>query len=68
VALVISMHPNPLESHQRQQWQMLCEFILKAIPPDALLIMASNLNGWRLQSQQIPAPSDYPYLASTCVI
>ena len=46
---VICVHLGLTERHRRAQAKVLCQRLVKAVPPGAPLIVAGDFNDWRLQ-------------------
>jgi endonuclease/exonuclease/phosphatase family metal-dependent hydrolase len=49
----ICAHLSLMESHRREQYAMLCEFIRESVPADAPLIVAGDFNDWRVRAHAI---------------
>lgn len=50
---VICVHLGLLESHRRQQLDMLCAMVHGEVPPGAPLIVAGDFNDWRRRADEI---------------
>lgn len=51
----ICVHLGLRESHRRQQLELLCRQLDRAVPPDAPLLIAGDFNDWRLRAHDMLA-------------
>ncbi len=50
---VICVHLGLMESHRRQQLDLLCEMVRGEVPPNAPLVVAGDFNDWRRKADPI---------------
>ena len=48
----ICVHLGLLESHRKQQMDMICDMVRHDIPPDAPVIVAGDFNDWRMRAHK----------------
>jgi endonuclease/exonuclease/phosphatase family metal-dependent hydrolase len=54
---VMCVHLGLRESHRREQLGRVCDIVRRHVPPDAPLVLAGDLNDWRLRADALLAPS-----------
>ena len=54
---VMCAHLGLRESHRRRQLGMICDIVSRYVPPDAPLVVAGDFNDWRLNADELLAPS-----------
>ena len=50
---MICVHLGLMESHRRQQLDLLCEMVRGEVPPNAPLIVAGDFNDWRRRADPL---------------
>ena len=48
----ICVHLGLLESHRKQQMDVICDMVRNDIPPDAPVVVAGDFNDWRLHAHK----------------